>query len=175
MANMFSLIKAIDKGRYFQFGSGEVVKSVCYVGNLVKATGYCMDRIQLGVNLLNYVDKDDLTVKEIVAIIADELGRHVKQISLPLWLGMAAAKVFELAAKLTGENSRVSAARVKKLATPTRFGAQKIKDYGFVPEYTIEQGLRNMVSWYMYPTFPRYILKRHNLLRATAIILPKSP
>ena len=151
-ANMFSLIKMIDKGRYFQFGCGEAVKSLCYVRNLTKATGYCMDRMETGVELFNYVDKDDLPVKQTVAIIADELGKKVQPISYPLWVGVAVAKVFELAGKVTGKNSGVSAARVKKLATPTRFGAQKIKDYGFVPEYTIEEGLRNMVSWYMYNT-----------------------
>ena len=151
-ANMFSLIKMINKGRYLQFGSGEVVKSVCYVRNLTEATGYCMDRMKVGVELFNYVDKDDLPVKRTVAIIADELGKEVPHISYPLWLGVAVAKVFELIGKVTGKNSRISAARVKKLATPTRFGAQKIKDYGFVPEYSIEEGLRNMVSWYMYNT-----------------------
>ena len=148
-ANMFSLIKMVDKHRYVQFGSGEAVKCICYVRNIIEATQYCMKGLLPGVVTFNYVDKDDMSVKQTVDIISDELDKKILPISFPLWLGVAVGKVFDLAAKITGKNLRISSARVKKLSTPTQFAAQKIKDHGFVAKHSIEEGLRNMVIWYV--------------------------
>jgi len=172
VANMFSLIKMVDKGRYLQFGSGEAVKCICYVRNIIEATRYCMDRMEPGVATFNYVDKDDMPAKQMVGIISEALDKKTLPISFPLWLGVSVAKVFDLAAKVTGKNFRISSARVKKLATPTRFAAQKIRDYGFVPKYSIEEGLKNMVLWYIEEVKRKLPARQiERVPRKTAIVL----
>jgi nucleoside-diphosphate-sugar epimerase len=84
-----------------------------------------------------------------VDIISSELGKDVPAINFPLWLGIIAALPFDLASNITGRNFRVSSARVRKLATNTKFAGQAIRDYGFRPKFTIEEGLRKMVQWYL--------------------------
>lgn len=148
LANMYSLIRQIDRGKYFQFGPGTNYKSVAYVGNLIRATHVAMGKMTPGVETFNYVDKPDQQVRETVAIIARALGKEPPKKSMPLSLGIAAGKVFDLAAWITGKNLRVSSARVKKLATTTQFEAKKIREHGFEQEFTIEQGLQRMVEWY---------------------------
>lgn len=148
-ANMYSLIRQIDKGLYFNLGSGDVLKSACYVKNLIDATLFCMERMKPGVSVFNYVDKPDLTVRQMVTVISDALGRRTPAISLPLWLGMTAALPFDFVSKITNKNLAVSSARVRKIATETKFPAQAIVDSGFSAKFTIEEGLQNMVSWYL--------------------------
>jgi nucleoside-diphosphate-sugar epimerase len=148
-ANVYNLIRQIDKGLYFNLGSGDTIKSACYVKNLIDATLFCMQRMKPGVSIFNYADKPDLTVKQIVAVISKTLDRRVPTISFPLWLGITAALPFDIVSKIVNKNLAVSSARVRKIATETKFPAQAIRDYGFTPKYTIEQGLQNMIRWYL--------------------------
>jgi len=148
-ANMYSLIRQIDKGLYFNVGSGYVFKSACYVENLIDATLFCLERMKPGGSVFNYVDKPDLTVKQMVAVISKALGKRPPSLRLPLWLGSAAALPFDFASKITGRNFPVSSDRVLKLGTESRFPAQAIRDQGFNPKFTIEEGLQNMARWYL--------------------------
>ncbi|MGC9455844.1 MAG: NAD-dependent epimerase/dehydratase family protein [Phycisphaerae bacterium] len=148
-ANMYSLIRQIDRGRFFHFGPKDTIKAVAYVGNIIRATAQWVERMPAGVTIHNYVDKPDLTVDEMVTVISDALGRKRPKKRFPLWLGVAAGKMFDLASKVTGKPLRVSSARVKKLATSTRFAADRIRQAGFEPEFSIEQGLRSMTAWYL--------------------------
>lgn len=147
-ANMYSLIRQIDRGQFFHFGSGEAVKSLCYVENLTEATNFCLERMEPGVSTFNYVDNEDLKISETVAIISDLLNKKIPSVHFPLWLGLIIGRIFEFVSKLTGQAPTVSAARVKKLATTTRFGAQLIRSHGFESQYTLEEGLTIMVNWY---------------------------
>jgi len=147
-ANMYSLIRQIDRGQFFHFGSGRAIKSLCYVENLTEATDFCLDRMAPGVATFNYVDKKDLEVNQMIDIISGSLNKKVPSVHLPLWLGLGIGRVFDLASKLTGRNLAVSSARVKKLTTPTRFAAGLIRDCGFLPRYSLKEGLQNMVDWY---------------------------
>lgn len=147
-ANVLSLIRQVDLGLFCYFGSRQAVKSLCYVKNLTAATDFCLQRMKPGLALFNYVDKEDLAVQETVNIISNALNKRPPSLTLPLWLGVAICGVFDLLAKVSGKNLRVSAARVRKLASSTRFRAQAIRDYGFQPQYSLEQGLGNMVRWY---------------------------
>jgi nucleoside-diphosphate-sugar epimerase len=148
-ANMFSLIQAIDKGLYVQFGRGDAIKSICCVHNLVDATLWCLARMKPGVELFNYVDKEDLCAREIAAIIARSLGKRSLKVAMPLWLGTSVGRCFDLYSAISGKNLRISASRVRKLATSSRFSATKIREAGFTPRYTIEEGLGRMVEWYL--------------------------
>ena len=149
LANMFNLIRMIDKGWYFQFGSGEVLKSLSYVKNLVGALLFCLEHMTAGCRTFNYVDKDDLTVRQTVGIIANELQRKTPSRTFPLWLGTGLGGLFDAAGFCLGRNLRISASRVKRLATPSHFAAQAIRDCGFVARYSLDEGLRNMVRWYL--------------------------
>jgi nucleoside-diphosphate-sugar epimerase len=148
-ANMYSLIRQIDRKRFFHFGPGETVKAVAYVGNIIRATAQWVERMPPGVSVYNYVDKPDMAVDEMVTVIADALGRKRPRKRFPLWLGVAAGKLFDLISAVTGRPLRVSSERVKKLATSTRFAADRIRRDGFRPEFSIEQGLRQMAAWYL--------------------------
>jgi nucleoside-diphosphate-sugar epimerase len=149
VANMMNLIKQIDSGLFMMFGSGDHVKATAYVGNVVQALVGRMQAMQPGVQVYNYADKPDLPVQLVVKTIRDTLGRKGSPWRMPLWVGVLAAKPFDLLSLIVRRPLPVSTARVKKLALSTRMNAQKIRDAGFVQPVSSEEGIRRMVQHFM--------------------------
>jgi nucleoside-diphosphate-sugar epimerase len=148
LANMFSLIKQIDRGFYFNIGKADNIKSIAYVENLVEATLFLLTHYNLkGLSVFNYADGPQLTTKEITTKIAEVLNRKIR-FTLPLSVAVALGKPFDFVIKVTGKNLPISSARIKKLATATQHSAPKIKELGFVPTFTTLMGLEKMVRWY---------------------------
>jgi len=152
-ANMFTLIRQIDSGRFLKVGSGTNYKSLCYVENIVSAT------LQLWLQsrpnpqpleIFNYIDKPDLTSEQITNIIYDELDQKPPSFRVPYWLARLLATPFDLAIAMTGKNLPVSGARIKKLAlSETKYEAEKIQEQGISSLIPLEQGIRKMVQWYL--------------------------
>ncbi len=149
ITNMNNLIRQIHSGFFVRFGPGNNIKATAYVGNLIKATQYCLERMEPGLKIFDYADKPDLTVNDIVSIIHNELDKKLPTFTFPLWLGRIAAMPFSLLTILTGRNFPVNVKRVKKLTLPTRIKAQKIRDYGFKQVFTCEEGIHRTVQYYL--------------------------
>ncbi len=150
-ANMYSLIRQIDRRLFAYFGSRHTIKGTCYVYNLIAATHFLLELMAPGLQTCNYVDSPDLTVEEMAIIIAESLGRRTPLPDLPQWLGLAVGRLFDFVSLITGKPLRVSTQRVRKLAIPTRYQADYIRDLGFTPPFSLETGLRTMVQWYRNP------------------------
>jgi GlcNAc-P-P-Und epimerase len=146
IANMFRLIEQIKAGRYFHIGEGKNIKSIVYVRNLVQATLWLMERMKSGVQIYNYADTSQLSSRDIASTITHSLGKK-EPVTLPYWMVYAMGIPFDIAIKLTGKDLPISTNRVKKFCTETYHKADKIRSAGFVPQYTNEQGLENMVKW----------------------------
>ena len=154
-ANMYSLIRQIDSGKYLRFGAGDNIKSLSYVENIVDAT-----RFLLGLNeekpnreiapfeVFNYIDKPDLTSTEISDTVSECLGKKPAP-AVPYWVGMLRGLPFDLVIKLTGKNLPISTARIRKLfKTQTKFEADKLLGVGYTPGVPLKEGIRRMVAWY---------------------------
>jgi nucleoside-diphosphate-sugar epimerase len=71
--NVYNLLSQIHRKRFLMVGRGLNKKSMAYVGNLSRFLASCLD-YPPGTHLLNYADKPDLSVVELVAIARRELG-----------------------------------------------------------------------------------------------------
>jgi nucleoside-diphosphate-sugar epimerase len=149
VTNMNNLIKQIDSGFFFLFGDGENIKAIAYVGNLIEAIRLLLDRAEGGFHVFNYSDQPELTVNQIVEIIYDALGKKGSPLHMPLWLGVAMAKPFDLFTAVTGKNVPVNTARVKKLAIPTLIDSTNIRQFGLEQPHSSEEGLRRMVAHHL--------------------------
>lgn len=155
-ANMYSLIRQIERKRFLPIGSGTNIKSLSYVENIVDATDYLWGlgeaggkgRVGPGFHVFNYIDKPDLTSRQIVDAVYRSLGRRPPGFNVPLWFALLAGLPFDLAIAVTGKNLPVSTARMRKLCEETKFEADKIRHAGFRPKHTLEEGIRRMVAWY---------------------------
>lgn len=147
LANVLSLIRAIDQGLYIHVGKGDNIKSLAYVENIVDATFFALEHTPQGICLFNYVDEPQLSSRRIAELQARLLGKKIR-LSLPRRLMILLAGPFDLAILLSGKNLKISSKRVKKLGTQTYHSAALIRKMGFVPSHTIEYGMQQMVSWY---------------------------
>ncbi len=148
-ANMFRLIDSIFHKRFILVGKGDNIKSVAYVENLVAATLFAMQKLRSGIEVVNYSDEPHKTSKQIADIIRAELGKKPLGFHLPLNLIYAFAYPIDVVAKLTKINFPITANRIKKFASPTTHGSKKVRDLGFKQQFSIEDGLKNMVRWYL--------------------------
>jgi nucleoside-diphosphate-sugar epimerase len=153
LANMFFLIDQIYKKRYlFNFGTGENIKSIAHVKNLTDFTLFLLRNELTGderFNIFNYVDYPQLSIRENIKIIHEELGIVLPKVTIPLSLAVLIGTMFDIVIKVTGKNLPISSARLKKIATSTHFEAKNIKKVNFIPGRSIESGIREMVRWYL--------------------------
>jgi len=152
-ANMYSLIRQIASGKYLEFGPGVNIKSLSYVENIVDATIFLLEK-PVGelqpFEIFNYIDKPDLTSKQISHAVFKSLGKKPPSVVLPLWIGLVLALPFDIVIALTGKNLPISSARLKKLfQTQTKFEADKLAAAGYTPHVPLTEGIDRMVKWYL--------------------------
>ena len=159
-ANMYSLIRQVASGKYLEFGPGKNIKSLSYVENIVDATLFLLEK-PVGdasadskselkpFEIFNYIDKPDLTSKQISHAVFRSLGKKPPGFVLPLWVGLVLAIPFDIVIALTGKNLPISSARLKKLFhTQTKFEADKLAAAGYTPRVPLTEGIDRMVKWY---------------------------
>jgi len=150
-ANMYSLIRQIHRKRFVQVGPGSNIKSLSYVENIVALTMYLWKKPgRAAFDLYNFIDKPDLTSRQISASIYDALDWRFPRWSVPMWFARLGALPFDIIIALTGKNLPISGARVKKLfTTQTKFEADRVRDSGFETDVSVREGIRRMVQWYL--------------------------
>lgn len=145
--NVYNLLRQIASGRFLMIGKGTNKKSMSYIGNIVAFILFLIERRNGGGGycLFNYVDKPDLTTRELVAIVGKVLHKRIPAIWIPYWIGMAGGYCFDALSKITGKKLAISSVRVKKFCAVTQFDASKTEASGFKPEFTLEEGLERML------------------------------
>ena len=149
-ANMYSLLRQIDKGKFFFAKGSSNIKSLSYVENIVPATMFLLDNGgDEAFAIYNYIDKPDFTSVKIAETCYESLGKSLPKFRPPTWLLLLCAKPFDAIIALTGKNLPVSSARVRKLfVDQTKFEAQKIIDAGFIAESSVQEGIKRTAIWY---------------------------
>ncbi len=152
-ANMYSLIRQVESGKFLRVGAMENIKSLAYVDNIVAATlSLWLDKPEKldGFEIFNYVDQPDLTSRQIVEAIYSGLGRKPPAFFVPYLIARLLVVPFDLIIKLTGKNLPVSSARIRKLAKAnTQFDASRIHDLIEIETRSVQSGIREMVEWYL--------------------------
>ncbi|MCC7387715.1 MAG: NAD(P)-dependent oxidoreductase [Phycisphaerales bacterium] len=152
-ANMYSLIRQIASGRYLEFGEGGNIKSLSYVENIVEATLFLLGKPAgelAPFEVFNYIDKPDLTSRQITHAVYLSLGKGEPRFTMPMWVGLLLALPFDIVIALTGKNLPISSARLKKLyEVQTKFEADKLARAGYTPRIPLVEGIDKMVKWYL--------------------------
>lgn len=150
--NVYNLLSQIQNGHFLMVGKGTNVKSMAYVGNIVAFVKFMIETMEDGYNVYNYVDKPDINMNEMVELVGQVLGKHIPHIHFPYWLGMLGGKCFDLVAMISRKKLSISSVRVKKFCATTQFDATKAMSTGFVPPYTLKDGLiRTLEFEFLHP------------------------
>ena len=145
--NVYNLLKQIASGKFAMVGSGTNFKSMAYVGNIVSFIKYKLQKITVGYEVYNYVDKPDLNMNELVAEVENSLSKKIPSVHLPYPLGMLGGYCFDILSKVTGKKYSISSVRVKKFCATTQFDASKVHNSGFEAPYSLSQGLDRTLKY----------------------------
>jgi nucleoside-diphosphate-sugar epimerase len=149
-ANMYSLIRQIEAGRYLHVGDGRNVKSLSYVENLVDFTFWAWSHGRSPLDVYNWVETPDMSSAAIASTLSELLGKSIPRVRLPLSLALAAALPIELGLTLVGRSATITRARVRKLAAEsTHFSADKARSEGYVAPVVLTEGLKRTIAWYL--------------------------
>lgn len=139
--NVHNLLHQIASGNFLMIGRGQNKKSMAYVGNVAAFIKFCLDTQKPGSRLMNYIDQPDLTMNELVLQAEESLNRKLPSFRLPYWLGLLGGYCFDYLATLTGKKFTISSVRIRKFCATTQFDATLAHTTGFVPPFTLSEGL----------------------------------
>ena len=144
--NVYNLLHQLSSGKFIMVGKGTNKKSMAYVLNL---TGFLSSILtsKSGRFIYNYADKPDLSMNELINIFHNTLGNHHKNnFKVPYAIGLMGGYCYDVLAKLTGKTYPISAIRIKKFCADTVINTDKLQLTGFVPSYTLAEGLSRMIK-----------------------------
>lgn len=145
--NVYNLLHQISTGAFLMIGKGENKKAMAYVGNIVAFIDFLLRNQQSGLEIYNYTDKPDFTMNELVTLVSKVMNKHIPSVHFPYWLGMLGGYAFDVLAFLSRKKLVISSVRVKKFCAATQFDSSKAHKSGFVPPFTLEQGLSRTLEF----------------------------
>jgi nucleoside-diphosphate-sugar epimerase len=128
-------------------GKGQNKKSMAYVGNVAAFIKHRLELAEEGYHVFNYVDKPDLTMTSLLAVIEKSLKKKIPSIRIAVWLGFLGGYGFDFLAFITRKKLAVSSVRVKKFVATTQFDASKVHSSGFKAPFTLEEGLDRTLNY----------------------------
>lgn len=144
--NVYNLLGQIASDRFIMVGNGKNKKSMGYVLNLSRFLTI-LAQINPGRHAYNYADKPDLSTEELVTTALKAFGKgHRINFRIPYAIGLLGGYAFDLLAKITGRTYPVSSIRIKKFCAETRVCAERLKEIGFIPPYSLTDGLSRMIA-----------------------------
>ena len=127
-------------------GEGLNKKSMGYVENFV---AFLTDGVDMPsrIQVLNYADKPDLTMRELVSIIRSALGMEASvTFRVPYLLGLMVGYGFDILTRLTSKRFPISAIRIRKFRADTVIDTSRIEASGFRRPYGLEEGLKRSIA-----------------------------
>ncbi len=143
--NVYTLINQVLQKKFIMIGNGENRKSMAYVGNVAAFLGFCLRENNM-TDIYNYADTPDFTMNDLMNVIYRKSGQDRPSFRLPYIAGLGAGYAFDALARITGKRFPVSAVRIQKFCADTTSNADKARDAGFVPPYSLREGIERMID-----------------------------
>ena len=127
-------------------GKGTNKKSMAYIANFTAFLESCL-QIKFDYGLVNYVDTPDMTMNELVTLVRYELkGKHGVGLRVPYSVGLLLGSIADLMSTILRIQLPISSIRVKKFVSPTEFKTSKQEFGGFVPPFSLSEGITNTLQ-----------------------------
>jgi len=144
--NVYNLLYQLSSGKFMMVGKGTNRKSMGYVINLTSFLASLLKSVP-GKFIYNYADKPDLCMNELIKIFQNTLGKNSRNnFQIPYVLGLMGGYGYDILARITGKTYPISFIRIKKFCADTVINADKLQKTGFVPSYTLAEGLSRMIK-----------------------------
>jgi nucleoside-diphosphate-sugar epimerase len=147
-ANMYRLMRSISRKRYLQVGAGTNRKSIVYVGNVVSAFFFLLERRRPGICVYNLADEPAMTSRAIAEHLAESLGVGLPGFRIPESAALPMATPLDWIAQVSGRNLPITASRIRKYLANTQHQAVRLRELGFRPQTSQEEALRRTAAWF---------------------------
>ena len=134
--NLLRLLQAVDRGIPLPFAFAKNRRSLIYLDNLTDAIATSLTHPAAARKTYLVSDGEDVSTAELIARIAQALGKPSRLWPCPLGL-------IELAGKLTGKSDEIA-----RLLGSLCIDSSKIRsELDWTPPYTLQQGLAETARW----------------------------
>ena len=144
--NVFNLIKQIKSGLYAVIGSGNNIKSITYVKNLVDSVFFCINNNKIKYLEYNYSDYPQLNVIDLSRLISKKIGLKIL-LRIPLLFTKFFTKPIDFFQMRIKKDLIFNSKRIKKFTDYSYFKSDKIRSLGFKPRYSIDNGFERTLKW----------------------------
>lgn len=135
--NFAQMIKALRRGIPLPLASVRNLRSLIYLGNLVDVLILCAAAPDASGETYLVSDGEDVSTSELLRRLGEAIGRPVRLFTCP-------SALLRLAGLLSGK-----ADQIDRLLGSLQINDDKIRrELGWIPPYTLEQGLRATAEWY---------------------------
>ncbi|MCX8160120.1 MAG: NAD-dependent epimerase/dehydratase family protein [Candidatus Saccharicenans sp.] len=148
--DFLQLFQLVKKGWLPTF-TKELLLSLCYVDDLVRALELCLTVSFKSGEIYNVADPVPRSWEEIGLEAARILGLKVKPLRFPLWLVKSASGISEVFSRFSGRPSPLNRSKcrdLEKLFWVADTGKIK-RDLGFETSWTFPQAMRVTLDWYL--------------------------
>jgi dihydroflavonol-4-reductase len=143
------LFRAVKRGRFVMFGSGEVLYHLTYIDDLVDGIILCGEHPgALGETFLLSGDAY-VSLNRLVELVAGAVGASPPRLRLPLWPLRAAAQLCETVCVPLGVDPPLHNRRVDFFVKTRAFTSEKARRVlGYAPKVSLEDGIARTARWY---------------------------
>lgn len=146
---LLKLFKAISRGAFFMIGEGRNVHHAIYVDDLLEGLLAAAESPCAVGEVILLAGREPVTTNEMVARIAEALGRQPPRIRAPLWVFAAAATTLEFTLRPLGIQPPLHRRRLDFFRKSFSLSTAKAERLlGFAPRVGFAEGARRTASWY---------------------------
>lgn len=140
------LPKLIQRRRFINFGDGEALYHFIHIDDLCEAFRLCAESDDAVGRTYIIADDSPIRIRDIVSIMAEELGVPVPKLRLPIFLLNTVAVLVEFACKPFRISAPLHRRRAAWFWHTRAFDAGRAKrELGFTPKVRPQDGIREMV------------------------------
>ncbi len=142
------LFRAAARKRVPLVGRGRTLQTPVYIDDLIEGTLRCAAKGRRG-EIYNIAGGEVLTVREIVAAIAEAAGTRPRRVALPLLPTKAAAWTLGKIFGIAGKEAPLNPSRLAFFIHPKPLDIRKaIAELGYAPAWDFRHGAATAAAWY---------------------------
>lgn len=147
---LLKLFKAIDRGRFIVLGSGQNLRQVIYVDDLIRALILAAQHPMAVGQTFVYCGDEVMSTNDMVRQVADAVGRPAGGIRrIPIWPFRAAAAVLETTLRPLGIQPPLTQRRLDFFTKSFLFSVKKSRELlDFSPQVRFAEGAKKTAEWY---------------------------
>ncbi len=143
------LFRAIASGAFRMIGDGRVLYHMTYIDDLVTGIIACGEHPAAVGQTYILCGPRYTTLTELAEGVAKAVGRPLKRGHIPVWPVMIAARACEAICRPLRIEPPLHRRRLDFFVNDRGFsGAKAARELGFVPQVSLEEGLRRTARWY---------------------------